>query len=153
VLGIFGTVLVCIGGPLLFAIPAIICGHVAFGKINRSGGLLTGKGLAIAGFTAGYAGLGLMLLLLPIAIPNFIKGRNIAFKNACVNHLRQIDAAKQQWALEKQKERTDTPTAEELRPYLGKLPDEVLRCPSGGSYTIHAVGEAPACSVPDHKLP
>jgi len=45
VLGIMGMVLlvVCIGP--LFAIPAIICGHLAYSRVRRSGGVLKGEWL------------------------------------------------------------------------------------------------------------
>jgi prepilin-type N-terminal cleavage/methylation domain-containing protein len=39
-------------------------------------------------------------LLAAIAIPNFVKARTTAYKNACINNLRQIDSAIQEWALE-----------------------------------------------------
>ena len=39
-------------------------------------------------------------LLAAIAIPNFVRARTTAQMNACINNLRQIDSAKQQWALE-----------------------------------------------------
>ena len=39
-------------------------------------------------------------LLAAIAIPNFVKARTTAQKNACINNLRQIDGAIQEWALE-----------------------------------------------------
>ena len=71
--------------------------------------------------------------------------------NACINNLRQIDAAKQQWALENNKTASAVPTAQDLLPYFvdGLFPV----CPSGGTYTINAVGVPPACSVPGHVLP
>lgn len=150
VLGILAVVLtfVCIG-PLL-AIPAIICGHIAFSRINRSGGLVTGKGMAIAGFVTGYVSLAFLVLLLPIALPNFIRARNTAQKNACINNLRILDGAKQQWALEKAKTDEDTPTKEELLPYLhNKFPV----CPAGGVYTIRSVAERPTCSIEGHEIP
>ena len=46
-------------------------------------------------------------LLAAIAIPNFVKARSTSQMNACINNLRQIDGAKQQWALEKGKTATD----------------------------------------------
>ena len=75
-------------------------------------------------------------------------------RDTCINHLRQIDAAKQQWALEKNKPAEAIPTVQDITPYLkldanGNIPG----CPSGGSYTLNAVGELPACSVPGHVLP
>lgn len=75
----------------------------------------------------------------------------VANANACINNLRQIDAAKQQWALEKNKDATDVPTAQDLASYFkdGVLPV----CPDGGTYTINAVGMLPTCSVPGHVLP
>jgi len=84
-----------------------------------------------------------------IAIPNFVKARAASQQNACINNLRQLDAAKQEWALEKSKSATDTPTKEDLMPYLRRWPV----CPQGGTYTIGAVGEKPTCSIPGHVLP
>ncbi|HSY10486.1 MAG TPA: hypothetical protein VK840_06180 [Candidatus Dormibacteraeota bacterium] len=72
-------------------------------------------------------------------------------RNACINNLRQIDAAKQQWALENKKTADAIPTVQDLLPYFkdGIFPV----CPSGGTYTIGIVGEVPTCSVPGHALP
>ena len=39
-------------------------------------------------------------LLAAIAIPNFVRARQTAQANACLNNLRIIDAAKNQYALE-----------------------------------------------------
>ncbi len=88
-------------------------------------------------------------MLAAIAIPNFVKARATSQQNACINNLRQIDAAKQEWALEKGKSASDTPTKEDLLPYLRRWPV----CPAGGTYTINAVGERPVCSIPGHRLP
>ncbi len=71
--------------------------------------------------------------------------------NACIYNLRQIDAAKQEWSLENEKPADAIPTALDLLPYLrdGIFPV----CPSGGTYTINAVGVLPTCSIPGHVLP
>ena len=42
-------------------------------------------------------------LLAAIAIPNFVKARATSQCNACINNLRQLDAAANQFALEKGK--------------------------------------------------
>ena len=90
-------------------------------------------------------------MLAAIAIPNFVKARATSQQNACINNLRQIDAAKQQWALENGKKSTDTPAWDDLKPYLrGPVP---LHCPAGGTYTIGALGVTPTCSIPGHVLP
>jgi Skp family chaperone for outer membrane proteins len=71
--------------------------------------------------------------------------------NTCINNLRQIDAAKQQWALENDKTADAIPPAQDLLPYFrgGIFPV----CPSGGTYTINAVSVPPTCSVSGHVLP
>jgi septal ring factor EnvC (AmiA/AmiB activator) len=76
---------------------------------------------------------------------------DISARNVCINNLRQIDAAKNQWALENNKTADAIPAAQDLLPYLkdGIFPV----CPSGGTYTIGAVGVPPTCSVFGHALP
>ena len=88
-------------------------------------------------------------MLSAIAIPNFVKARTTSQQNACLNNLRQLDAAKQQWALENGKKSTDVPTKKDLLPFLRHWPV----CPAGGTYTIGSVGEPPTCSIPGHVLP
>jgi outer membrane lipoprotein-sorting protein len=75
-------------------------------------------------------------------------------RNACINNLRQIDAAKNEFALEKGKANGYVVTEDDIKPYIkldadGNLP----KCPSGGKYTIGKVGENPTCSIPGHELP
>src|SRR5437016_1307710 len=80
-------------------------------------------------------------LLAGIAIPNFIKARETARKNTCINNLRLIDASIQQWALEENKNGNDTVSLSKLTSYLnrggkgeinGSGPGAV-KCPSGGT--------------------
>ena len=78
----------------------------------------------------------------------------VVARNACINILRQIDAAKQQWALEKNKTAEAVPSVQDIAPYIkldanGNFPG----CPAGGIYTLNAVGELPSCSVVGHVLP
>jgi hypothetical protein len=149
VLGILS--LVCFS--IFTAIPGVICGHKALSRIKLSGGGLGGRGLAIAGLVTGYLGIAWAVLLIPllaaIAIPNFVRAREMAQHNACINNLRQIDAAKQEWALEKDKKPGDTPSAQDLKPFLKN--SALPACPAGGTYTIGAVSNNPACSIPAHQ--
>ena len=153
VLGISAIVLsiACIGP--LFAIPAVICGHLAYSRIKRSAGALTGDGLALGGLITGYISFALIPLigmLAAIAIPNFVKARNTAQLHVCISNLRMIEGAKQMWAVEKKSE-TDTPTAQELNSYIpGGFGS--LQCPAGGVYTINAAGVEATCSIPGHQL-
>ncbi len=72
-------------------------------------------------------------------------------KKTCLNNLRLIDDAKQQWAVDFDKPDNAVPSEKDLSPYLknGVLPV----CPGGGIYLINAVDELPTCSVPGHVLP
>src|SRR5436305_1220680 len=83
-------------------------------------------------------------LLAAIAIPNFVKARGTAQKNACINNLRQIDGAKEQWALENKKSTGATVLNTDIDPYIkGGGPN----CPGGGTYTYAAVDTNPSCSL------
>jgi hypothetical protein len=69
----------------------------------------------------------------------------------CINNLRQIDGAKQQWALEHNKTPDAVPTPQEIVPYLGGQ-QLMPQCPAGGRYSLNAVSNAPTCSIPGHAL-
>lgn len=98
-------------------------------------------------------------LLAAIAIPNFVRARTTAQMNACINNLRQIDGAVQQWALEQKKASTDSPVESDVTPYL----KNAVICPAGGtafsdSYKLGTVSQQPDCqkastATPAHKLP
>ena len=92
-------------------------------------------------------------LLAAIAIPNFVKARTTAQKNACINNLRQIDGAKEQWALENKKVASDTPVDSDLMgtdKYIKVKPT----CPAGGTYSYNNMVTKPACDAAsgDHTL-
>ena len=94
-------------------------------------------------------------LLAAIAIPNFVRARNTAQKNSCINNLRQIEAAKQQWALENKKVDADVPSSDDVKNYIKN--NAYPTCPASGSYTVGAVSTEVVCSkaaAPDlHVLP
>src|SRR3982751_3752406 len=78
-------------------------------------------------------------LLAAIAIPNFIKARTTSQMNACINNLRQIDGAVQQWALETKQGAGAVAAYSDISGYL----KNAVICPSGGtafsdSYTMGA---------------
>jgi hypothetical protein len=72
--------------------------------------------------------------------------------NSCINNLRQIDGAKQQWALETKASSNATPTWADIRPYLGRGSDDWVYCPAGGFYILHDVSSAPTCTIKGHSL-
>ncbi|MFW5893892.1 MAG: hypothetical protein ACOCUY_02030 [Verrucomicrobiota bacterium] len=74
-----------------------------------------------------------------------------ARQQSCIHNLRMINNAKQQWALENNRSQDDTPTWEDIMPYLEKKPE----CPEGGEYKIQPIEQPPTCSKdgPEHQLP
>ena len=100
-------------------------------------------------------------LLAAIAIPNFVKARETARKNTCINNLRLIDGAKQTWALESNSSPTGTPNSSSIAPYLGRggntattLSGAGVKCPDNGTYDLGTVQAKPSCSYANgHQLP
>ena len=95
-------------------------------------------------------------LLAAIAIPAFVTARTQSRKNVCIGGLRQINSAKEQWALtENQKDGyeilpADKMGEEGIDSYIkGGEPS----CPSLGTYTYHPVGTDPTCDQNEHVLP
>ena len=120
------------------------------------------KSIASAAVILPAAAIGGVLAATAIGIPNFARARSTSQENACISNLRIIDAAKGQWALENHKQNTDTPTAEDIKPYMGRGPaGELPVCPSdpahsfATSYSINNVGTKPACKIEPatHSLP
>ncbi|HXU78803.1 MAG TPA: prepilin-type N-terminal cleavage/methylation domain-containing protein [Methylomirabilota bacterium] len=68
-------------------------------------------------------------LLAAIAIPNYVKARGTAQKDGCLNNLKQIDGAVQQYALENKRAPTDLVGETEVTPYLKNS----MLCPAGGT--------------------
>jgi prepilin-type N-terminal cleavage/methylation domain-containing protein len=93
-------------------------------------------------------------LLAAIAIPNFVHARTTAQQNACINNLRQIDGAKQEWALENKAVATATPVDSNIQPYMGRGSNGSLpTCPLDSSatfdtsYTPGNLSTAPLCKI------
>ena len=86
-------------------------------------------------------------LLAAIALPNFVKARQTSQTNVCINNLRVIDEAKQQWALEKGA--VSSPLSSDIIPYLGRAGTAMPFCPlsPGGTpaYNINILTNVPTC--------
>jgi prepilin-type N-terminal cleavage/methylation domain-containing protein len=100
-------------------------------------------------------------LLATIAIPNFVRARLKAQQSACINNLRQIDGAKQTWALENRASQTTVPVIANIQPYLGRgTAGTAPTCPAdpantfATSYNLNDLQTAPTCIVDptDHHL-
>jgi hypothetical protein len=69
----------------------------------------------------------------------------------CISNLREIDGAKQRWALENRRFAAALPSAADIAPYLEG--QTMPTCPAGGAYTLNPVNVAPRCSISGHALP
>ncbi len=81
----------------------------------------------------------------------FTRERNRSAHAHCIALLKQIDAAKGRWAVDKNKTKDDAPSWADLvgqRQYIPEMPI----CPDGGTYRIGKVGEQVTCSIPEHKI-
>ncbi len=88
-------------------------------------------------------------LLAAIAIPNFVKARTTAQKNGCINNLRQMDGAKEQWALELKKATGATVDTSAVVAYLKGSASPA--CPSAGTYAWNNIGTTPTCTISGHS--
>lgn len=83
-------------------------------------------------------------LLAAIAIPNFVKARATSQQNACINNMRQIAAAVNEWSLEAGQATGASVANTELTPYIQlNSNSSIPGCPAGGTYTVGAVGNLP----------
>ena len=93
-------------------------------------------------------------LLATIAIPNFMRSRAKAQQIACINNLKQLDGAKQQWALENRVSQSAVPVIANVQPYLGRgALGTAPTCPADAantfatSYSLNDLQSAPACLI------
>jgi prepilin-type N-terminal cleavage/methylation domain-containing protein len=100
-------------------------------------------------------------LLAAIAVPNFVRARTTTQTNQCIDNLRMIDAAKQQWALEQGRVGTAVPQGSDIQPYLGRGGGELPICPVdpqwsfATSYNMQNCQSQPLCQIVSstHVLP
>ena len=98
---------------------------------------------------------GVIGILLGIAIPGYLKYRTITKRTICINNLKQIDGAIDQWAFEHEVSEGIDLTPEQEEEIYANLKGGKPTCPSGGTYTITTVGASPqvTCSIEGHVLP
>lgn len=128
---------------IVFGILAVVYGHAARSNIRR-----IGRGLALAGLILGYfslAGCFFAFFFLPSTICHSGSPRD-----ACLNNLRQIDGAKEQWGEVNHKAETDTPTWKDL---VGTYIKTSPVCKKGGVYSINDLAHPATCTIPGHELP
>lgn len=85
-------------------------------------------------------------ILMAIATPQWFKAREAARKRSCLANLRQIAAAKEQFAMEEKLSDGAPVTQGDLWPAYLKG-SAFPSCPTAGTYTIGNVGQDPVCSI------
>jgi uncharacterized protein DUF4190/uncharacterized protein DUF4339 len=93
--GILGFVTLGLAG-----LPAVITGHMGLSAIRRSGGALTGRGMAIAGLIMGYLGFGLIFVavLASLLVPAFTMVQQQGLQMKVVNNAKQMVIGMKQYA-------------------------------------------------------
>ncbi len=93
----------------------------------------------------------IIALLAAIAIPNLLRAVAKSQSAACINNLRQLDTAIQQFSVVAGKHVGDIVNfPDDLTPYIRLTKDGVLPvCPGGGTYSLNSVGAVPSalCSL------
>lgn len=95
----------------------------------------------------------IIAIIFAIALPNYLTSSSLSKKTICINNLKQIDSAIDQWAAENGISNGTEPAKDVYNYVKGGKP----ACPSGGVYTLYPVGNNPqvGCSLENegHKLP
>ncbi len=93
---------------------------------------------------------GIIALLAAISVPSFVRARTQSQTNACINNLRQIDDASQEWALDNHKSVTSPVAYSDVQAYLR----HGVTCPAAGdgtafddSYLLTTVSNKPTCKI------
>ena len=91
-------------------------------------------------------------ILMAIAVPQLMHARERSQTNSCISNLKEIETAKEQWAMENGQPPTATPVQANLTPSYIKLWPS---CPMSGTYTIGSMETRPDCSeaINGHLLP
>lgn len=89
-------------------------------------------------------------LLSAIAIPNFVKSRDAARRNACIKNLKTIDEAKHLWGIENAKNESALPGDADLvgmDKYIKAKPI----CPATGTCAYLTIGDQATCTIEGHS--
>lgn len=88
------------------------------------------------------------MIALTVAVPNFVRARELADQRTCIAQLNQLDAAKRQFALDQKLSDGDTVAMSDIAGWdkyvRGPITGPV--CPGGGTYIVGTVGTMPVCT-------
>lgn len=123
--------------------------HVQFATMNP-GHRINGQMKQLSAFTLVEMMIvvAIISLLLAIAVPSWIKTRERAQRDICIENLLQLETAKQLWSLETGQV-SEPDDADLVGPtlYLKTFP----LCPAGGQYLTNPVGVPAECTIDGHE--
>jgi len=87
-------------------------------------------------------------IIIAIAVPAWLRAREVARARGCAENLSKIDGAVEQYALDYLLSNGDTTIEDDWTAIVG--PDKYIKrtpeCPAAGVYSFGVVGEEPTCS-------
>lgn len=83
-------------------------------------------------------------ILLAVAVPAWVRSRDVTRRNACLENMKKIEEAKDIYAMENRLSSGDSVTAVQIAPQFIKGIFPV--CPGAGNYTVNVIGTHPECS-------
>ena len=114
----------------LTAIPAIICGIVALGRIRRSQGQLTGSGMAVAGIVVPVVSTVIIAGLIAMLLPGLARVRRQAQAIQCMANLKQWSIIVSMYTQDYDgRFWSDTNWLDTLQPYYDR-DETILACPT-----------------------
>jgi hypothetical protein len=123
--------------------------QAAVAQLGVSVGHIVRKPILIATQILLLLGIGLLLFSI-LYRPKHVHQTAIA--STCLQNLRTIAEAKEEWAKEQHRGNTDTPAWSDIVTTHRSLKVRP-ECPGGGTYSIGSLGEHPRCTIPGHILP
>ncbi len=90
-------------------------------------------------------------LIIAIAVPAWLRAREVARARGCAENLSKIDGAVEQYALDYNLSNGNTTIEDDWTAIVG--PDKYIKrtpeCPAAGVYSFGVIGEEPTCSYFD----
>lgn len=86
----------------------------------------------------------IIAIIVAISIPSFMQSRAVSRRTSCLENLRVIESAKDQCAMAKNLKNGDSVDWSDLVPMYIK---SQAVCPTGGTYSINAIGTDATCSL------
>jgi competence protein ComGC len=87
-------------------------------------------------------------IIAAIAIPSFVKAKEISQQNVCINNIKMIEEAKTSAVQKYNHKNGDTIPSIEISEFIRNGLNS-LKCPNGGIYTVNPAGQPPQCSIHD----